>query len=111
MSQKKCDCGGIIDWKVVNASLGRAFHKGLCIKCNSVYTEHEVPEHKLGRKLANEIGIIKTDDKRLKRQSVNTQIGYYRAIQHCSTCRNPIGVVCRCKNCNCIYCKQKIKTL
>lgn len=106
--KNKCQCGGTINWKVINGPLGSSMHKGLCKECNSIYTDDETPDHKLGKRLAHDMGVVDWENKSLLNHNTDTQIGYFRAIQHCATCKNAIGEPCTCVDCDCIYCKNKL---
>lgn len=108
-SETECpECKGKLDWKVIYGGLGNPTYSGLCKKCNIVLKDRETPDLKKGRKIAENLRIKHTLDKRLTGFNADVQLGYFRTIQHCGTCGLPdyAGKYCKCKKCKCIYCRE-----
>lgn len=77
-----------------------------CIDCRLFEREKESRATTKGRELAHTLKIKNPFDKNLIKYDIATQIGYFREIQHCKTCKNNMGEPCICEgNCDCLYCK------
>ena len=106
--EEKCsECKGKILWKSIVDDLGAPLYQGHCPKCAIVFKGREDPELARGRKLAENLINVSCMDKRVTQHSVNTQIGFLRAKQHCATCEGSyLYDSCKCKNCKCLHCQE-----
>jgi hypothetical protein len=107
----KCpDCNKTMQWQegllsdsgARNMEVGRHY----CPDCYLFASPEESRALKKGRRMAHSLVGVHAMDKKITSNSVAVQIGILRERQHCTTCGNIVGEVCKCINCKCLYCQH-----